>query len=177
MPLDTPNTLWALDVEQIPGEIAEELLRQAEMRQAAIFQASLGMDQRAAVLAAAFIAASGAIAAGGLALGPENTSLRAAAFAGALIVAIAGALCTWACRPQRFRFPGIEPLEWGYDPAYLSEPLRDLRMARAALLQDHIVENERHQRRNGRAITIGMFTAVAAPIIAVATAWAWTAWG
>lgn len=166
-----------LDVEQVHGDVAEEWLRQAEMRQAAIFQASLGMDQRAAVLAAAFIAAAGAVAAGGLTLDESKAALRAAAFTGACLIAVAGMLCSWACRPQKFRFPGVEPLDWGAKPEYLSEPLRDLRVARAALLQDHIVGNERQQRRNGWFIIAGMLTAAIAPIAAVATAWAWRAWG
>ena len=176
MPLDhTRNSLWELDCEQVEPHVAEELLRQAEMRQAAIFQASLGMDQRAAVLAAGFIAAAGALAAAALTLDQANSALRAAAFTGALLAACAAALCTWACRPQSFRFPGVEPLDWADKPTYLREPLKDLQIARAALLQDHIVDNERQQRRNGYLITAGMFTAATAPVLAAATAWAWKA--
>ena len=178
MPLDqTRNALWTLDCEQVEPQVAEELLRQAELRQAAIFQAALGMDQRAAVLSAGFIAAGGALAAAGLALEQANAALRAAAFTGAMLAAVAGALCAWACRPQSFRFPGIEPLDWASNPAYLREPLRDLRIARAALLQDHIASNEKQQKRNGHFITAGMLTAAAAPILATFMAWAWKALG
>ncbi len=170
MPLDEPkNTLWEIDVEQIDCDVAHELLRQAELRQEAIFRAALGMDQRAAVLAAGFAAAAGAVTAAGLTLGPDRAALHAAAFAGAALAAVASALCAWVCRPQRFRFPGLEPLDWAASPEYLQEKLRDLIVARAAQLQDHMVANERQQAANGRFLIAGMLTAAAAAPIAIVT--------
>ena len=168
MPLDDANTLWTLDTDAIAPDVAAELLRQAEVRQAAVFQAALGMDQRAAVLAAGFVAFAGAAVAGGLALA-DHPAVRAAALAGALVVAVAAGLCAWACRPQPFRFPGVEPLDWGADPAYLREPLHVLQIARAAELQDHLATNERRQKRNGKALSWGLLLAAFAPVAAALT--------
>ncbi len=168
MPLDHPrNPVWELDTDRIAPEVAAELLRQGELRQAAIFQAALGMDQRAAVMAAGFLAAAGALAAAGVALGEGNPALRTAAFAGAMSIAMAAGLCAWACRPQKFRFPGIDPRTWAKDPAYLREPLVALQISRAAQLQDHIAQNEARQAQNGRALFAGFCLAALAPALGV----------
>ena len=168
MPLDhPPNPVWTLDTREIAPEVAAELLRQGELRQAAIFQASLGMDQRAAVMAAGFLAAAGALAAAGVALGENNLALRIAAFAGALAVAFAAGLCAWACRPQKFRFPGIDPRMWAKDPKFLDKPLAALQISRAAQLQDHIAQNEAQQAANGRILFAGFCLAAFAPAAGV----------
>lgn len=167
MPLDSnKNTLWDLECDQIANDVASELLRQAELRQEAEFRAALGMDQRAAVLAAGFIAAGGAAAAAALALSGHG-QLRLGALVGSFMFGVAAALCGWACRPQKFRFPGLEPLDWGYSPAYLTKPLRELIMGRVAQLQDQVTENKSQQEKNGRILTAGMLFAAASPAVAV----------
>jgi len=170
MPLDGPeNSLWKLDCDQVDDAVAAELLRQAEIRQAAVFQAAIGMDQRASVLAAGFVAASGAVAAAGLTL--SDFAVRAGALGGAVALAFVAGLCAWACRPQKFRFPGIDPLEWAADVDYLREPLKDLQIARAAQLQDHLAANETQQARNGRALSSALLLAPVAPLVATVIWW------
>src|SRR5688572_16353672 len=108
MPLDLPDSpLRQIDTDRIDGAKAKELLRLAEMRQEAIFRAALGMDQRASVLAAGLIAAAGAVLA--VALTVSAFDLRLAAAAGAGCLAAAAGLCAFACRPQKFIFPGVQP--------------------------------------------------------------------
>ena len=178
MPLDSnENTLWDLECDQIPDKVAEELLRQAELRQEAEFRAALGMDQRAAVLAAGFIAAAGAAAAAALALSSDHAQLRLGALVGALMFAVAAVLCGIACRPQGFRFPGLEPISWGASPAYLEKPYRELIMSRVAQLQDEINENKAQQKLNGRILTSGMLLAAVSPAVAIAISWAAASWG
>jgi hypothetical protein len=131
-------------------------------------------DQRTSVLSAGLIAAGGAVAAAALALSaPDVRALRMAAICGAVVLVIGATLCGWACRPQRFRFPGIEPLDWGADPDYLTEPLKGIKVARAAKIQDDLAGNERQQRLNGRILTAGLLAAAASPLAAL-IGWALT---
>lgn len=165
------TSLWDLDCEDVPEEVGTELLRQAELRQAAIFQAALGMDQRAAVLAAGFIAASGALAAGSFALAQDHALIRVMGFVTSLLLGLSATLCGLACRPQKFRFPGMEPLDWGARPGYLLTAMPQLRLSQVARLQDHIAENERRQRANARLLLGGMIIAAGTVPAAVITAW------
>jgi len=161
------NTLWDMECDGLDPAVVDELLRQAELRQAAIFSASLGMDQRAAVIGAGLIAVAGALVAGGFAANVQPGShLKTAAFGMALLIGLGAACCIWACRPQKSRFPGIEPMEWGSDRTYLEHKLSDLKLARIAKLQDEMAENEVAQSINGRAITTGLTIALLAPVLA-----------
>ena len=160
------NTLWSLDTDHLDAGAVDELLRQTELRQAAMFTASVGMDQRAAVLGAGLLAASGALAAAGVAItGGDAGALRHGAFAAAAMLAIGALFCIYACRPQIARFPGIQPMEWGYDPNYLKHGIVTLKLARAAKIQDEMTENEIKQKANGRAIMAGLWIGVAAPLV------------
>lgn len=153
--------LSSIDIDDIADDVAQEFLRQSERRLEATFTASLGMDQRAAVLAAGFIAAAGALAGGGLAIA-DHTRLSASAFAACLFMIIAAICCCWACRPQISNFPGIYPREWATGGKYLNNRLQKIRMGQAFRLEDRINQNEANQKKNGRVLMIGMFSAATA---------------
>jgi hypothetical protein len=170
------NKLWDIECDDLKPDVVDEMLRQAELRQQAIFSASLGMDQRAAVIGAGLIAAAGALVAAGFAAsGPGANVLMHAALGMALGISIGAAFCIWACRPQRSRFPGIEPIEWAFDSAYLQNDVKALKVARVAKLQDEMVENEGKQRANGKAISWGLRIALCTPAFSAIVTWIWGA--
>jgi hypothetical protein len=126
------------------------------------------MGQRAAVIGAGLIAVAGALVAGGFAVnGQPGGHLRVVAFGMAVMISAGSACCIWACRPQKSRFLGIEPMEWGYDPRYLDHKLVELKVARIAKIQDEMAANELEQSINSRAITAGLTIALLAPVLGV----------
>jgi hypothetical protein len=160
------NKLWDIETDGLNKDVVDEMLRQAELRQQAMFSASLGMDQRAAVIGAGLIAVAGALVAGGFAVsGSGADHLRAGAMFMAALIGFGAACCIWACRPQKSRFPGIEPMEWGYDRDYLNHSVLELKLGRIAKLQDEMAENEANQSVNGRALTLGLSIALLGPIV------------
>lgn len=169
MPLDQPDSpLRQIDTDRIEDKVAAELLRLAEMRQEAIFRAALGMDQRASVLAAGLVASAGAVVAAGLTV--TDGALRAAAIFAAVFLVVAAGLCAFACRPQIFHFPGVQPTEWSRDGgAFLGNNLRDLQVAAAAEMDEQMRENEAKQAANGRLLRAGMLVAAASPAAALLT--------
>ncbi len=169
---DVPtNPLLCLDYDTIKAGAIDELLRQGELRQQAMFQASLGMDQRASVLAAAFAASAGALAAAVVSLSstPSAAGWRESALVATGMLSVAAALCAWVCRPQLYELPGMDPVSWGTQEL-MQRDLGDMKLARAARIQDHIAANEEQQARNGRFLLRGMLLAAAAPIVAAAVA-------
>jgi uncharacterized membrane protein YedE/YeeE len=156
-----------IDVDPIEPDVMAEWLRQSEMRQDAPLAAAMGMDQRAAVIGAGLVAAAGALAAASLAASDTGTfsRLRLPALLVAMQLCVAAGLCIWACRPQKFNFPGIEPLDWGADPKYLEHPLRLLQASRLANLQKKITANEQKQAKNSRALSAGLWAAALSPAI------------
>jgi hypothetical protein len=169
MPLDQPDSpLRHLDTDHIADDVAAELLRLAEVRQEAIFRAALSMDQRASVLAAGLVAAAGAVVVAGITV--NDLPLRAAATVGAVLLAVAAGLCTFACRPQVFHFPGVQPLDWSKDGGiFLRNKLRDLRVSAAAELDEQMRQNEAQQAANGKLLRTGMLVAAVAPVISAFT--------
>jgi hypothetical protein len=173
MPLDRPdngsssepNYLANVTRTQLTDEVAEEVLRQAELRQEAVFRAALAMDQRAAVLAAGFAAAAGAL--GAVGLGSQGLGARNAAIATAAMLSLAAACSAYAARPQQFRFPGAPPNDYAQNPTILNFDLRSLRIMQSKRLQSWISNNERQQRNNGRALRVGLWFAAIAPLIGV----------